>query len=152
MRPDLDIWKPGEHNGTFRGHNLAFVTAAAAIETYWGNRAFANQIREKSWFVGERLHQMRETCPGILGVRGRGLIFGVECHPAELAGAISAEAYRRGLIIETSGSAGQVVKFLPPLTTDMDTLARGLDLFEESLQAALRAHPRHAAALEEALA
>jgi len=34
MRSELDQWEPGEHNGTFRGNNLAFVSAAAAIETY----------------------------------------------------------------------------------------------------------------------
>ncbi|MEZ5395739.1 MAG: aminotransferase class III-fold pyridoxal phosphate-dependent enzyme [Bryobacterales bacterium] len=33
LKPELDQWKPGEHNGTFRGHNLAFVTAAAAIRS-----------------------------------------------------------------------------------------------------------------------
>ena len=31
----LDVWKPAEHNGTFRGNNLAFVTATAALEHYW---------------------------------------------------------------------------------------------------------------------
>jgi diaminobutyrate-2-oxoglutarate transaminase len=35
IRPDLDEWMPGEHNGTFRGNNHAFVTAAAAIEHFW---------------------------------------------------------------------------------------------------------------------
>src|SRR5699024_4563060 len=32
FRSDLDVWKPGEHNGTFRGNNPAFVTATAALE------------------------------------------------------------------------------------------------------------------------
>src|SRR5262249_13019246 len=27
FRGDLDVWEPGEHNGTFRGYNPAFVTA-----------------------------------------------------------------------------------------------------------------------------
>ena len=35
FRRDLDLWAPGEHNGTFRGHNPAFVTAATALKTYW---------------------------------------------------------------------------------------------------------------------
>ena len=37
MKSELDVWKPGEHNGTFRGNNLAFVSAEAAIELYWKN-------------------------------------------------------------------------------------------------------------------
>ena len=39
IRPDLDIWQPGEHNGTFRGVNPAFVTGTAALRTYWRDDA-----------------------------------------------------------------------------------------------------------------
>lgn len=35
MKPELDQWKPGEHNGTFRGNNPAFITAKAALDNYW---------------------------------------------------------------------------------------------------------------------
>jgi diaminobutyrate-2-oxoglutarate transaminase len=141
MRPELDQWKPGQHNGTFRGHNLAFVTAAAAIEHFWTGNAFTKEIRQKSWLVGSELHRIREEYPGIIGVRGRGLIFGAECAPAELADAICRAAFERGLILETSGANSQVVKFLPPLTTDVDTLRRGLEIFESSLQSALAEFP-----------
>ena len=37
FKPELDIWEPGEHNGTFRGNNPAFVTATAALDTYWAD-------------------------------------------------------------------------------------------------------------------
>src|SRR5690606_5756035 len=37
VRPDLDVWQPGEHNGTFRGISPAFVTAAAALRLYWSD-------------------------------------------------------------------------------------------------------------------
>ena len=33
IKPELDVWKPGEHNGTFRGNNHAFVTATARSST-----------------------------------------------------------------------------------------------------------------------
>jgi len=48
MRPELDEWKPGEHNGTFRGNNLAFVTAKVAIETYWKDDAFEKESNVKA--------------------------------------------------------------------------------------------------------
>ncbi len=35
MKPEHDVWGPGEHNGTFRGHNPAFVTAPAALREFW---------------------------------------------------------------------------------------------------------------------
>jgi len=141
MKPRFDQWKPGQHNGTFRGNNLAFVTARAAIEHFWANGDFTKEIRQKSWLVGKTLHRIREERPGIVGVRGRGLVFGVECAPAELANGICREAFNRGLILETSGANGQVVKFLPPLTAEAATLEAGLAIFEESLGAALKEFP-----------
>jgi diaminobutyrate-2-oxoglutarate transaminase len=149
MKPKLDQWKPGEHNGTFRGNNLAFVTARATIEHFWSNASFTKEIQKKSWVIGEQLHRMREEKPGIKAVRGRGLIFGVECAPAALANATCREAFKRGLILETSGAKDQVIKFLPPLTVDMDTLENGLELFEEAFDAALETFPALRAELVE---
>src|SRR5690625_630606 len=40
--PEFDVWSPGEHNGTFRGSNPAFVTATAALRRYWADDAFQN--------------------------------------------------------------------------------------------------------------
>lgn len=40
MRPEHDVWKPGEHNGTFRGCNPAFFTAARALGLFWSDDAF----------------------------------------------------------------------------------------------------------------
>src|SRR5690606_24453345 len=51
IRPEHDRWKPGEHNGTFRGNNHAFVTAAKAIELFWSDDAFERDVARK----GERL-------------------------------------------------------------------------------------------------
>ena len=148
MKPQCDVWKPGEHNGTFRGNNLAFVTATKTIEEFWSNKRFQKDVAEKSSIVRERLNEMRNTYPGIVDVRGRGLMLGAECRPAELAGAISKDAFERGLIIETSGSASQVAKFLPPLTIERETLERGLDIFEASLAAAIKEFPSLKAAQE----
>lgn len=141
MKPRLDQWKPGEHNGTFRGNNLAFVTATAAIRHFWDDQSFMKDIQQNSWLVGKRLHSMREAHAGIAGVRGRGMIFGIECSPPELAGEICKEAFERKLILETSGSTDQVVKFLAPLTTDAETLEQGLDILEESLEVAILKFP-----------
>jgi len=43
----LDVWQPGEHNGTFRGHQLAFVTGAAALARYWSNNDFEHEVKQK---------------------------------------------------------------------------------------------------------
>lgn len=149
MKPQLDQWRPGQHNGTFRGNNLAFVTGTEAIRRFWSSRDFATAVQRKSWIAGKFLHRLRQEYPGILGVRGRGLLLGMECAPTELAGAISEEAFQRGVIIETSGADGQVLKLLPPLTIETETLKRGLGILEESLQAALTRFPQLANQLQE---
>lgn len=49
MKPEHDVWDIGEHNGTFRGSSLAFVTAAAALDLW--TRDFAQQIDENTYIL-----------------------------------------------------------------------------------------------------
>ncbi|MGQ4726026.1 diaminobutyrate--2-oxoglutarate transaminase, partial [Streptomyces tunisiensis] len=53
LRPELDVWQPGEHNGTFRGFNPAFVTAAAALEEYWRD----GRLQKQTLARGEQMEQ-----------------------------------------------------------------------------------------------
>ncbi|GIX30687.1 MAG: diaminobutyrate--2-oxoglutarate transaminase [Porticoccaceae bacterium] len=134
LRPELDEWKPGEHNGTFRGNNLAFVTARAALEHYWADDRFAAEVRRKGDYVAQRLEAIaRDHGEGRFRARGRGLFRGLDCVSGELAGRIARAAFRRGLIIETSGADDQVIKILCPLTIRDANLARGLDILEEAV-------------------
>ena len=138
FKPELDIWKPGEHNGTFRGNNHAFVTAKAAIDTYWSDGQFEAEIREKSQLVFNRFKKISfEYGVTLARPKGRGLMQGLNLPSGEIADAICAEAFNRNLILETSGSRGQVVKCFCPLTIDRETLIEGLDRMEESVAAIL---------------
>jgi diaminobutyrate-2-oxoglutarate transaminase len=47
---------------------------------------------------------------------------------------VSSEAFERGVIIETAGAYSEVVKFLPPLTTDDETLLRGIEVVEAAIE------------------
>ncbi|MER6343566.1 diaminobutyrate--2-oxoglutarate transaminase [Streptomyces sp. NPDC001595] len=137
FRPELDVWAPGEHNGTFRGHNLAFVTAAAALREFWQDRALERRTLLRAEQVGARLREL----PGAR-VRGRGLVWGVEFDDPTLAGRVSQAAFERGLLVETSGARGEVVKLLPPLTVSDAELEEGLTLLEESVAAVTSASAR----------
>ena len=129
MRPEIDAWSPGEHNGTFRGNNLAFVGATAAL-SYWEDDALSRAVAAKSALVRARLERIVARAPAIAhGVRGRGLILGMECAPG-VAEAISAAAFPRGLIVETAGATDQVLKILPPLVIPEAALEEGLDVIE----------------------
>ena len=138
MKPELDIWSPGAHNGTFRGNNLAFVTAKEALVHYWTTREFEGSLRRKGNIMSAWLEHIARGYPqGRFSVRGRGMIQGLVAEEPEIAGKITARAFQDGLIIETSGSQDQVIKLLPPLTIDEQTLRRGLDILERAAAAEL---------------
>ena len=141
LRPEVDVWKPGQHTGTFRGNNLAFVSARVALETYWADAAFTDAIASKSRMLRAELEAIAADHPAqAFVVRGRGLMYGLACDgDRTLAGRISKEAFTRGLVIETSGAHDEVLKFLPSLTITEDELGRGLAIVRESLDAVLAA-------------
>ena len=135
MKPELDVWAPSEHNGTFRGNNLAFVTAAEAIRTFWSNDRFHKEIMAKSAKMLAFLRKLQHAFPDICTeVRGRGMMCGIVLDPGDLASEIGREAFERGVIIETSGAKGEVLKLFPPLTIDDATLERGLEIIEASIR------------------
>lgn len=134
LKPELDQWKPGEHNGTFRGNNLAFITAKAAIEHYWKDDKFANEIKRKGEYIEARLNAISEKYgDGNFYVSGRGMMQGLNCVDGEFASQIVKEAFKNGLVIETSGADGQVVKILCPLVIEQKNLEKGLDIVEKAV-------------------
>lgn len=138
MKPELDQWKPGEHNGTFRGNNLAFVTAKVALENYWHDSSFSEEITRKGRIIRERLDKLvRSDERNVISTRGRGMVQALDCQNGKLARKITANAFEKGLILETSGSNDQVVKCLMPLTISYKELERGLDILERSVEEVL---------------
>ena len=135
LKPELDQWKPGEHNGTFRGNNLAFVTAKAALEHYWADRKFELEVQSKGQIISQRLHAIaRQYGEGNFYVSGRGMMQGLNCIDGELANKITQECFKQGLIIETSGADGQVIKILCPLVITEENLIKGLDIIEAAVK------------------
>lgn len=136
IRRELDVWAPGEHNGTFRGFNPAMVTATAALEAYWRDDALTREVLRKGELVAAVLDDLARTYPSLEATRrGRGMIQGLACGPG-VAGKAVREAFEHGLVIETSGPDGDVVKVLPPLTIDDTALLDGLDILADALATA----------------
>jgi diaminobutyrate-2-oxoglutarate transaminase len=132
FRPELDIWGPGEHNGTFRGNNPAFVTAAGALDLFWATDRLERQTLARGQLVEAALCDISAQHSGS-SYRGRGLAWGLELADPNHAGRAARRAFELGLLVETSGAAGQVVKLLPPLTTTPDELEHGLDVLERAV-------------------
>ncbi|RVI58032.1 diaminobutyrate--2-oxoglutarate transaminase [Sinorhizobium meliloti] len=134
LKPELDVWQPGEHSGTFRGNNLALVTATAALRKYWLTEKLSQRVLEKGRIMSERLRQIAQGSRNpLLSVRGRGMMLGLDCSTGELAEKIVRKAFEDGLVVERCGAEDQVIKLLPPLTIDGETLQRGLDILDISV-------------------
>ncbi len=141
IKPELDRWQPGEHNGTFRGNNLAFVAATAALE-YWKSGRLEAEIARKATTVAERLAGMATVDGGNSAqVRGRGLLQGIAWGRPGVSGRIAESAFRNGLVLETCGADDEVVKVAPPLTIDDAGLNEGLDILEQAVKTVLVAEP-----------
>jgi len=133
MKPELDIWLPGEHNGTFRGHNLAFVTATEALQ-FWKTTQFSEEISIKASKLQQVLERIVNRYPQLGGEhRGLGLMQGIAMNKG-LAEKLSSLAFKKGLIMETSGTDSEVIKVMPPLTIDMLALETGLKILEQCIQ------------------
>ena len=138
LKPELDQWKPGEHTGTFRGNNLAFVAATQAFN-YWKTDDLTKAIETKSILVKEKLQEIKEAHTDLqLSVRGRGLIFGLEVPARGLATEISKEAFSNGLVIEVSGARDDVLKLIPPLIIDDSDLEKGISIINQSIESVVK--------------
>ncbi|MGW4395221.1 diaminobutyrate--2-oxoglutarate transaminase [Amycolatopsis nivea] len=139
IKPELDVWEPGEHNGTFRGISPAFVTATEALRVYWSDDELEKSTKAKGERIASTFKDLVESYPEAnLTAKGRGLARGLEFANGELAGAVCKAAFERGLLMETSGPDGEVMKLLPPLTLTDEELSEGLAIITESVAAVLK--------------
>ncbi|MCC3311573.1 diaminobutyrate--2-oxoglutarate transaminase [Nocardia africana] len=132
MKRELDQWAPGEHNGTFRGNNPAFVTARVALEEYWRDDRLELATLARGERVRAGLARVADAVGG-LSTRGRGLVHGLVFDDASEAGKVSRVAFEEGLLVETSGANDEVVKLLPPLTITDFELDHGLDILTRAV-------------------
>lgn len=138
LKPHLDVWEPGEHNGTFRGNNAAFVTATAALECFWSDSELSDEVVRKGDRMDGYLRALAAEHDGLFAeVRGRGMIRGIVGRLPETAEAIAAAAFDRGLIVETAGPNDEVLKLLPPLIVSDAEMDRAFEILDESVDAVL---------------
>ncbi|WP_345150516.1 diaminobutyrate--2-oxoglutarate transaminase family protein [Arthrobacter ginkgonis] len=123
----LDKWAPGAHTGTFRGNQLAFAAGAAAVRIVRRD-GILEQVKESGRQI-ESLLKPLEALPWVREVRGRGMMWGIELQDpdtgktgGDLALRVQEEVLRKGLILETGGRGGCVVRLLPPLNTTADVV------------------------------
>ena len=132
FQPDLDIWAPGEHSGTFRGLDPALVTGTVALEAYWSDDDLERRSEARGEGLAAAIAELAASVPGASS-RGRGMVHGLELQEPGLARKVAAGAFDLGLLVETAGSVDQVVKLMPPLTISDDELSQGLAILAKAL-------------------
>lgn len=129
FKPELDIWSPGEHNGTFRGNQLSMVAAKAGLEFMLSNNIEA-EVKRKEAIISDFLNKNIKR-DGV-EIRGIGCVWGIDVGTDEKAAAISKKCFEKGVIIERAGRDNCVVKPMPALTIPDDLLMKGLEIIKEA--------------------
>ncbi|MBM3491462.1 MAG: diaminobutyrate--2-oxoglutarate transaminase [Alphaproteobacteria bacterium] len=138
FRPELDIFMPGQHNGTFRGNCHAFVTGEAALRQFWRDDGLEREVARKGALLAARLAAMAAAHrPFVRRAKGRGMLQGIELSSGALAAQVIRLAFARGLVIEGSGPHDEVLKVMAPLVIGEDELMAGLDILQGALEEVL---------------
>jgi acetylornithine/succinyldiaminopimelate/putrescine aminotransferase len=120
---------PGSHASTFGGNPLACSVGLAVMKTLIAGGVLRNCVRMSKLFI-KRLEKLRDRFSFVRGVRGKGLLIGLEL---EMEGAkIVEECMKEGLLLNCT--AYKVLRFAPPLTITETEITRGLDILEGVLE------------------
>lgn len=134
ISPDKDIWKPAEHNGTFRGNQLAFVAGTAAIE-YMVEHKLDQEAARKGAMVDAFIREEILPLDKRLTHRGIGLMWGIDCQALggdPFSEAVTEACFRRHLIVERAGRNSCVVKLMPTLVIEDEDLMEGMRILKEA--------------------
>ncbi len=140
MKPQLDIWSPGEHTGTFRGNQLSLVAAKAGLEVYF-NEQVADQVAQKEAIVADFMKQEIETIHPAIRTRGVGLLWGVDLSALggdALSKSVMTACFEKGLILERVGRDNAVMKLMPTLTIDKQQLIEGLTILRDVIRSIVK--------------
>jgi 4-aminobutyrate aminotransferase-like enzyme len=136
----VGVLSGGEMSSTMGGNPVACAAVVAVVEIFEREKLEQNALRIGA-LMKNRLEQIKEKCPYVGDVRGRGLVMGVELvkdkqttEPApDLTKKLIDVAAQNGLLIGSVGIFGNVIRVAPPLVISEDEAVESLDLFEKSL-------------------
>lgn len=135
IKPELDIWAPGEHNGTFRGYQLSIVAAKAGLELML-NEKVEEKVRRQEKILDKNLSDLC-AADSRVKVRGMGFVWGVDFWRFDHEGLMSKKVqdicFEKGLIVERVGRGNTVIKVMPDLLISDETLQAGLDILKQAI-------------------
>ncbi|NML16640.1 4-aminobutyrate--2-oxoglutarate transaminase [Azohydromonas caseinilytica] len=137
----MDAPAPGGLGGTYAGSPLGCAAALAVLDVFERDQLL-QRSREVGALLTEGLRAIAARRPQIVEVRGLGAMVAVELADAqgrpdaELTRRVVTEAQRRGLILLSCGTYGNVLRILVPLTAPDALLREGLSIMDASFDAA----------------
>ena len=140
FKPELDLWAPGEHNGTFRGNQVAIVAAKAGLE-YMLSEKVEQQVKDKALVEEKFIKEQILPLDSRLEYRGIGLVWGIDFSKIPDSGfcdKVQEICFEHKLIIEAAGRNNAVIKTMPPLTISEETLLEGLEILKNAIEQALK--------------
>ena len=141
IRPELDLWEPGEHNGTFRGYQLSMIAAKAGLEVML-NEHVEERVQKLSAVIAQAMEEIQALSPEKIKTRGMGFVWGVDFwrfdHDGVTSKKVLDECFKNGLIVERVGRGNTVVKVMPELLIEEETLKKGLDILKNSISNVIR--------------
>jgi 4-aminobutyrate aminotransferase len=126
---DLMTWDKGAHGTTFGGNPVA---CAAGLETInLLQESLMENAQKMGGYLMARLDEVKERHPGLIDVRGLGLMIGMEFETSDLAHALVNACFERGLIV--LGCGDKAVRMSPPLVVTEAQADVALEILEEAL-------------------
>lgn len=129
MKPEHDLWDAGEHNGTFRGNSLAFVTAAASLDLWTTD--FVTDMEKNAGILKAWCVATAKRHPGRLTPKGIGMMRGLSFSDPNAANRAADVAASRRIIIECCGPRDEVLKVMAPLNIEAELFASALSRLGE---------------------
>jgi 4-aminobutyrate aminotransferase/(S)-3-amino-2-methylpropionate transaminase len=133
----MNAWPISEgealHTQTFLGHPPSCAAALASIAVMEEEK-LVERSADCGAFALERLRARCEGRPGVVEVRGRGLLLAVELDTPERASTACARALASGVIVLIDGDDGRVLAICPPLCIEREVLEGAIDLLVEAIQ------------------
>lgn len=139
FKPELDLWTPGEHNGTFRGNQLSIVAAKAGLE-YMLNEKVEQQSKDKGKIAAEFIEKEILPIDERIEFRAIGLCIGIDfskCGGDATSKAVMRKCFDNGVIAERVGRENAVLKIMPALTIEQDVLLEGLSIVRDAIKECL---------------
>ncbi|MCL4456363.1 MAG: acetylornithine transaminase [Nitrospirae bacterium] len=123
-------FQPGSHASTFGGNPLVCAAAIATLETILEDGLLIEHCARMGKYLISRMEQLREDYHDtIADIRGKGLLVGLEINKD---GASMVKAcLEKGLLINCT--AGNVLRFAPPLIVEEKEIDHMTDVLEEVL-------------------